>query len=71
MQGEYVMGITSWFGVRPYAGVIFASGKEENNIPNQPDYLIKSNAFLFGVKARLCAPIPYVAPSFEIGMVAQ
>ncbi len=68
LQGEYVIGIKSWFGIRPYAGVIFSSGEAENRLPNERDYFIKSNAFLIGVKSRICAPIPYVAPYLEVGI---
>ena len=65
-QGEYVWSPLSWFGLRPYAGVIIASGelKEEG----KPEYKIKSNAALLGVKVRLAAPIPYVAPFIESGV---
>lgn len=69
-QAEYIYAPLSWFGVRPYAGVIIASGesgKEDTTV-----WRIKSNAALLGVKARLAAPIPYVAPFIEggIGMSA-
>lgn len=71
LQGEYVLGIKSWFGVRPYAGVILVSGEEDNDILNEPNYSIKSNAFLIGAKIRLCAPIPWVSPYFEVGIGAS
>jgi len=64
-QGEYVFGITKWFGVRPYAGVIFTHADENVNLPG---YRVTSDAFLFGGKARIVAPIPYVAPYFEVGI---
>jgi hypothetical protein len=65
-QGEYVWSPLSWFGVRPYAGVLIASDElKEEGIPN---YKIKSNAALLGVKVRLAAPIPYVAPFIESGV---
>lgn len=64
-QGEYVFGITKWFGVRPYAGVVFTSPDENTKLP---DYRVTSDAFLFGGKARIVAPIPYVAPYFEVGI---
>lgn len=65
-QAEYVWSPLSWFGVRPYAGVIIASGESEG--ADMPKYRIKSNAALLGVKARLAAPIPYVAPFMESGV---
>jgi len=64
-QGEYVIGITRWFGVRPYAGIIFTSADKNENLPG---YKVTSDAFLFGGKARVIAPIPYVAPYFELGV---
>ncbi len=66
-QGEYVFGLTKWFGLRPYAGVIFTSTNSDNNLSNS-EYKVTSNAFLFGGKIRVLAPIPYVAPYFEIGI---
>lgn len=65
-QAEYIWSPLSWFGVRPYAGVIIASG--ETDEVAMPKYRIKSNAALLGVKARLAAPIPYVAPFIESGV---
>lgn len=68
-QGEYVWAPRSWFGVRPYAGVIIASGESETVevAPGVKEY-IKSNAFLIGGKVRIAAPIPYVAPFLETGV---
>jgi len=65
-QGEYVYNVFSWLGFRPYAGVVFASG--ETDTPEMEKYEVKSNAFLLGAKARITAPIPYVAPFFESGI---
>jgi hypothetical protein len=65
-QGEYVWSPLSWFGVRPYVGVLIASDElKEEGIPN---YKIKSNAALLGVKVRLAVPIPYAAPFIESGV---
>lgn len=66
-QGEYVFGLASWFGVRPYAGVVIASG-DKQLAEGTPVYNIKTNAFVIGAKARIAAPIPYVAPFFESGI---
>lgn len=65
-QAEYVYAPLSWFGVRPYAGVIIAS--DESALNEKEQYRIKSNAALLGVKARFAAPIPYVAPFIELGV---
>jgi len=67
-QGEYVLGITKWFGVRPYAGFITTSATMNTNLQNQPQYEATSKSFLLGGKARVVAPIPWVAPYFEVGI---
>lgn len=65
-QAEYVMGLLSWFDLRPYAGTVIASGDSDQ--PGMQEYNIKSNAFLLGAKFRINAPIPYVAPFLESGV---
>lgn len=71
-QGEYVFGLTKWVGIRPYAGIIITSpGAITDPLYQQDDYRVTSKAFLFGGKARICAPIPWVAPYFEIGIGAS
>lgn len=65
LQGEYIIGIKSWFSVRPYAGAIFESVSKDQNIKNQPQYKVTTNAFLVGGKVRFCVPIPWVAPFIE------
>jgi hypothetical protein len=65
-QAEYVWNPYTWLGVRPYAGVVIAS--DEINEPGMQQMSIKSNAALLGAKARLTAPIPYVAPFIESGV---
>ncbi|MDR6764266.1 hypothetical protein J2Y38_004495 [Flavobacterium sp. 2755] len=69
-QGEYVMGITKWFSVRPYLGAIFTS-TDEDKIKNPQGYKVETNAFFLGTKVRLCAPIPWVAPFVETGVGAS
>lgn len=66
VQGEYIWNMRSWFGVRPYAGFVTASGGYEE--PELQEYNVKSNAFLLGAKVRLTGPIPYVAPFVELGV---
>jgi hypothetical protein len=70
-QGEYVFGISKWFGLRPYAGIVVTSPDNNENQQNQPDYKVTSKSFLIGGKARIAAPIPWVAPFFEIGIGAS
>lgn len=69
-QGEYVFGITKWFGLRPYAGLVLTSA-DKNVEQNQPEYKVTSKSFLLGGKARVCAPIPWIAPYFEVGVGAS
>ncbi|SCY97569.1 hypothetical protein SAMN02927916_4441 [Flavobacterium anhuiense] len=68
LQGEYIIGLKSWLSVRPYAGAIFESVDKNQNIQNQPQYKVTTNAFLMGGKVRFCAPIPWVAPFIEGGI---
>lgn len=70
-QGEYVYGITKWFGIRPYAGLVITSAEKNINTQNLPEYKVTSKSFLLGGKARVSAPIPWVAPYFEIGIGAS
>lgn len=66
-QGEYVIGLTRWFSVRPYAGVILTSSDEDIQ-KNPQGYKVETKAFLLGGKVRLCAPIPWIAPFIESGI---
>jgi len=70
-QGEYVLGITKWFGIRPYAGVILTWPDNNDNTFNQDNLEVTSRAFLIGGKIRLAAPIPWVAPFVEFGIGAS
>lgn len=70
-QGEYVLGLTKWFGVRPYVGLILTSPDKNINEANLPEYKVTSKALLFGGKARVAAPIPWIAPYFEVGVGAS
>ncbi|WP_372745185.1 hypothetical protein [Lutibacter sp.] len=67
-QGELVLKVASWLELRPYAGFILTSsnGKDINNNPTNEK--AESKAFLLGGKARVCAPIPWIAPYVEIGI---
>lgn len=67
-QGEYIIGLKSWLSIRPYAGALFTSVDKNQNLQNQPQYKVTTNAFLLGGKLRLCAPIPWVAPFIEGGI---
>ncbi|MET7030630.1 hypothetical protein [Sediminicola luteus] len=66
--GEYVFAMTKWFGVKPYAGLIFTSPDKNSTQEDLSQYKVTSNAFLLGGKIRLAAPIPWVAPYIETGL---
>lgn len=66
-QGEYIFGITRWFGLRPYAGLLITS-TDGGNPQSDPNYKVTTKAFLLGGKARICAPIPWIAPFIETGI---
>ena len=72
LQGEYVLGLAKWFSLRPYAGLILTKSNGEDTNQNPTNYKSTSKAFLIGGKARITAPIPWVAPYVEggIGMSA-
>ncbi|WP_282122296.1 hypothetical protein [Algibacter mikhailovii] len=67
-QGELVLKVTSWFELRPYAGIILTSSNGKN-LNNNPTFeKAETKALLLGGKARVRAPIPWVAPYAEIGI---
>ncbi|MCM4167819.1 hypothetical protein KCTC52924_01367 [Arenibacter antarcticus] len=67
-QGELVMKVASWIEFRPYAGFILTSSNGKDLNDNPTDDKAESKAFLLGGKARVRAPIPWVAPYIEIGI---
>ena len=67
-QGEYVLGLNKWIDIRPYVGYISTKMSEGDTDQINAGYRATANAFLFGGKTRLTAPIPWVAPYIEIGI---
>ena len=67
-QGELVLMVKSWIEFRPYAGFILTSSNGEDLNGNPTNEKAESKAFLLGGKARVRAPIPWVAPYVEIGI---
>jgi len=67
-QGELVLKVKSWIEFRPYAGFILTSSNEEDLNGNPTNEKAESKAFLLGGKARVRAPIPWVAPYIEVGI---
>ncbi len=70
-QGEYVLSPATWIDIRPYAGIILTKFKEDDPEEVQPRYRSSANVFLIGGKTRITAPVPFVAPYFEIGVGAS
>ena len=71
LQGELVLKATSWFEIRPYAGLMITNSNGKNLQDGPSDEMAETKAFLFGGKVRLRAPIPYLAPYAEIGIGAS
>ena len=67
-QGELVLKVASWVELRPYTGLILTSSNGKDLNDNPTDEKAESKAFLLGGKARVRAPIPWVAPYIEIGI---
>jgi hypothetical protein len=68
VQGELVLKVTSWFELRPYAGFILTNSNGKDLYNNPTFEKAESKAVLLGGKARVRAPIPWVAPYVEIGL---
>lgn len=69
LQGEYVLTLASWIDIRPYAGLILTKHVDNKQMPTE--YKSTANAFLIGGKARIKAPIPWIAPYIEFGIGAS
>ena len=67
-QGELVLKVASWFELRPYAGFILTNSDRKDLDNNPTDEIAESKAFLLGGKARVRAPIRWIAPYIEIGI---
>jgi len=67
-QGELVLKVKSWVELRPYAGFILTNSNGRDVNDNPTEERAESKAFLLGGKARLRAPIPWVAPYIELGL---
>jgi len=65
------MKVASWIEFRPYAGFIFTNSNGKNFQDEPTDEKAESKTVLLGGKARVRAPIPWVAPYAEIGIGAS
>lgn len=68
LQGELILKAASWVEFRPYAGFILTNATDKDFNNNPINERVETKAFLLGGKARLRAPIPWVAPYVEIGI---
>jgi hypothetical protein len=68
LQGEFVLVIATWLDLRPYSGLILTKSNGKDINQNPTPYKATSRAFLIGGKARIKAPIPWIAPFAEIGI---
>ena len=71
MQGELILKAHSWLELRPYAGFVLTSSNGKDLQNNPTNEKAETKAFLMGGKARLRAPIPWIAPYIEIGIGAS
>ncbi len=69
LQGEFVLTLSKWIDIRPYAGLILAKTDENEQIG--AFFKSNANAFLMGSKARFTIPIPWIAPYLESGIGAS
>ena len=67
-QGELVIKVKSWVEFRPYLGFVLTSSNGKDLNDNPTNEKAESKAALLGGKARVRAPIPWVAPYIEIGI---
>lgn len=67
-QGELVLKAASWVEFRPYVGFILTNSNGNDLNDNPTNEKAESKAFLLGGKARVRAPIPWVAPYIEVGI---
>ena len=67
-QGELVLKLSSWMDLRPYAGFITTNSNGKDLNDNPTDEKATTKAFLLGGKARIKAPIRWVAPYVEFGI---
>lgn len=71
IQAEYIYAPKKWVGFRPYLGFITTNPNESSTDAVLQEFRVTSKAFLLGGKARICAPIPWIAPFIELGIGAS
>ena len=67
-QGELVLKSTNWVSFRPYLGLVLNSSDSRDIYYIPANDRTSTKALMLGGKARLRAPIPYIAPYLEIGI---
>lgn len=68
LQGEYVMKIASWVQIKPYASFFLTHSNGRDIYDRPTTERAETTAVMLGGKARLRAPIPWVAPYLELGL---
>jgi len=66
-QAEYVYAKLEWVTPRAYSGLMFTAARDDCDDGVSPCD-VSAKIWFLGGKVRLLAPIPYVAPFFELGM---
>jgi hypothetical protein len=69
-QAEYVYAKKVWVTPRAYSGLLFTTPDDDCDSGVTPCD-VASKIWFLGGKVRLLAPIPYVAPFFELGVGAS
>ena len=70
-QTELVLSAANWIEFRPYAAFILTSSNGEDLNNNPTTERAETTAVLLGGKARVRAPIKWVAPYLELGLGAS
>jgi len=68
LEGQYVVHTKSWFKPIAYGGLEYTSPSSESCSGLFIPCEVSSKSLFVGGKIRLMAPIPYIAPYFEIGV---
>ena len=69
LQGEYVLIISSWVEIRPYAGLIVTSSNGKDLNGNPTDEKAETKAFIIEEKQGLYYPFPMLRPMSNLDSV--
>lgn len=68
IQSELILEVASWVELRPYLGFVSTNPSGEDLDGNPTNEFATTKALLLGGKARIKAPIRWVAPYVEVGI---